>query len=78
MQTSTLFVGNNRLQLQQFGAELCMAPWAGWVKVAFDGEVAMMRAPLDFQVRAKPLYLLKPHGNAAVIDVRSSAEGAAP
>jgi len=30
------------------------------IKVAFDGEVAQMRAPLDFRVRAKPLYLLKP------------------
>jgi diacylglycerol kinase family enzyme len=30
------------------------------IKVAFDGEVAVMRAPLDFRVLAKPLYLLKP------------------
>lgn len=30
------------------------------VKVAFDGEVMTMRAPLDFRVLAKPLYLLKP------------------
>ncbi len=30
------------------------------VKVAFDGEVALMQAPLDFRVLAKPLYLLKP------------------
>jgi diacylglycerol kinase family enzyme len=30
------------------------------IKVAFDGEVAIMRAPLDFRVLAKPLYLLKP------------------
>ena len=28
------------------------------VKVAFDGEVTTMRAPLDFRVLAKPLYLL--------------------
>jgi len=33
------------------------------VKVAFDGEVAMLRAPLDFRVHADPLYLLAPpHG----------------
>jgi hypothetical protein len=33
------------------------------VKVAFDGEVTMMRAPLEFRVLAKPLHLLKrrPH-----------------
>lgn len=30
------------------------------VKVAFDGEVALMHAPLDFRVLARPLYLLKP------------------
>ena len=30
------------------------------VKVAFDGEVTHMRAPLHFQVVAKPLFLLKP------------------
>jgi diacylglycerol kinase family enzyme len=30
------------------------------VKVAFDGEVTRMRAPLEFRVLAQPLYLLKP------------------
>ena len=116
MQALTLFVGNNRLQLQQFGAEpedtLAGTPGAGsiaalmlrpigtlsmirlmlhgamgtlgeaqsverfefhhmvvrptlapgrrLVKVAFDGEVMKMRAPLDFRVLAKPLYLLTP------------------
>ena len=30
------------------------------VKIAFDGEVTRMRAPLEFRVLAKPLYLLKP------------------
>ena len=115
MQTLTLFVGNNRLQLQQLGAEpedtLAGTPGDGTmaalvlrpigtrsmlglmlhgamgrlgeaagverfefqhlvvrptlpqsrsgVKVAFDGEVTMMRAPLEFRVLAKPLYLLK-------------------
>lgn len=116
MQTLTLFVGNNRLQLQQLGAEpedtLAGTPGDGTmaalvlrpigtrsmlglmlhgamgrlgeaagverfefqhlvvrptlpqsrsgVKVAFDGEVTLMRAPLEFRVLAKPLYLLKP------------------
>lgn len=134
MQTLTLFVGNNRLQLQQFGAKpddtLAGTPGDGsmaalvlrpigtlsmiglmlhgamgrlgeaagverfefehlvvrptlpqgrsGVKVAFDGEVTMMRAPLDFRVLAKPLYLLMPQRDAAVVDARSSAEGAAP
>ncbi len=130
MQTLALFVGNNRLQLQQFGAEpddtLAGTPGDGsmaalvlrpvgtlsmiglmlhgamgrlseaagverfefehlvvrptlpqgrnGVKVAFDGEVTMMRAPLDFRVLAKPLYLLMPQRDAAVVDARSSAE----
>jgi hypothetical protein len=38
----------------------------------------MMRAPLDFRVHAKPLYLLKPAHDAAATDARSCAEGAAP
>jgi hypothetical protein len=29
------------------------------VKVAFDGEVTRMRAPFDFRVLDKPLYLVK-------------------
>jgi len=123
VQTLTLFVGNNRLQLRQFGAEpedtLAGTPGDGsmaalvlrpigtlsmielmlhgamgrlgeaagverfefehlvvrptlpqgrrGVKVAFDGEVTMMRAPLDFRVLAKPLYLLRPQRDDAVI-----------
>lgn len=118
VQTLTLFVGNNRLQLQQFGAEPAdtvagtpghgsmaalmlrpigtlsmirlmlhgamgrlgeaagvegfefqhmvvkpmLAPGRNEVMVAFDGEVAQMRAPIDFRVLEKPLYLLQaPH-----------------
>ncbi len=116
VQTLTLFVGNNRLQLQQLGAEpedtvagtpgdgsmaalmlrpIGTLPMIGLmlhgamgrlgeaagverfefqhmvvsptlsqgrrsVKVAFDGEVATLRAPLDFRVLAQPLYLLAP------------------
>nr|WP_296443632.1 diacylglycerol kinase family protein [Rhodoferax sp. UBA5149] len=110
--TPTLFVGNNRLQLEQVGLpqahsldEGCIAavmlrpvgafamlwlllrgtmgtlgeadtvesfkfhrmlvkPRLAWgrrlVKVAFDGEVSWMRAPLEFRVSPRPLYLLKP------------------
>ena len=39
------------------------------VKVAFDGEVTRMRAPLDFRVLAKPLYLLKPSGYDTAADM---------
>ena len=115
VQTLTLFVGNNRLQLQQFGAEPddtvdgtpgdgsmaalmlrpigtlsmiglmlhgamgrlgeaadvesfefqhmvvkpSLAPGRREVVVAFDGEVARMRAPIDIRVLVKPLYLLQ-------------------
>ena len=115
VQTLTLFVGNNRLQLQQFGAEpedtlagtpghgsmaalmlrpigtlsmiglllhgamgrlgeaagvegfefqqmvvmLTLAPGRSEVVVAFDGEVALMRAPIDIRVLDRPLYLLQ-------------------
>jgi len=114
VQTLTLFVGNNRLQLRQLGAEpedtvagtpgdgsmaalmlrpIGTLPMIGMmlhgamgrlgeaagverfefqhmvvnptlpqgrrgVKVAFDGEVTNLRAPLDFRVLARPLYLL--------------------
>lgn len=110
--TPTLFVGNNRLQLEQVGLaqasaldQGCLAgvmlrpigalamlwlllrgsfgmlgetdtvesfqfhrmlvkprlAWAGRrVKVAFDGEVSWMHAPIEFRVSPKPLYLIKP------------------
>jgi diacylglycerol kinase family enzyme len=40
-----------------------LVPGRRGVKVAYDGEVTRMRAPLDFRVLAQPLYLLKsaPH-----------------
>ena len=116
MRTLTLFVGNNRPQLQQIGVPqtrpsspapergrltaVMLKPigllsmlglmWRGamgtlgeadsvehfefsrivvkpgfgsgrrGVKVAFDGEVTRMRAPLAFRVLAEPLYLLAP------------------
>jgi diacylglycerol kinase family enzyme len=118
VQTLTLFVGNNRLQLQQFGAEPedtlpgtpgdgsmaalmlrpigtlsmiglmlhgamgrlgeaagvdsfefhrmvvkpTLAPGRKKVVVAFDGEVARMRTPIDIRVLDKPLYLLQATG----------------
>ena len=111
VKTPTLFVGNNRLQLEQVGlpeapalddgciAAVMLRPIGSlamlWlllrgafgrlgeadtvesfkfhrmivtprssrkgrkVKVAFDGEVSHLRAPLDFRVAPKPLFLLK-------------------
>jgi len=134
VQALTLFVGNNRLQLQQLGAEPedtlagtpgdgsmaalmlrpigtlsmirlmlhgamgklgeaqsverfefehmvvrpTLAPGRRGVKVAFDGEVTRMRAPLDFRVLGKPLYLLmpRPHDTAAdkAVDTAARAD----
>ena len=47
------------------------------VKVAFDGEVARMRAPLNFRVLDKPLYLLKPPTTDAAIAPAIHPEGSA-
>ena len=111
VRTLTLFVGNNRLQLEQIGVQSALPMPAGritavmlrpigtlamirlmlhgamgtlgeaesvehfdfnhmvvkpslahgrrGVKVAFDGEVTRMRAPLQFRVMQEPLYLMK-------------------
>ena len=42
-----------------------LAPSRKEVVVAFDGEVARMRSPIDIRVLDKPLYLLQAHGAAA-------------
>jgi diacylglycerol kinase family enzyme len=121
LRTLTLFVGNNRLQLERFGLQPPQPRESGassasitavmlrpvgtlamiglmlrgamgtlgeaqsvdhfefdnlvvrptlpqgrrGMKVAFDGEVTMMRAPLRFQVHAKPLYLVVPQPDEA-------------
>jgi diacylglycerol kinase family enzyme len=131
VQTLTLFVGNNRLQLEQLGAEpadtLAGTPGHGSmaalmlrpigtlsminlmlhgamgrlgeaagvesfefhhlvvrprltsdhkeVVVAFDGEVARMRAPIDIRVLNKPLYLLRHLGETASGPVGAVQEG---
>ena len=122
VQTLMLFVGNNRLQLQQVGAEPedtiagtpgdgsmaalmlrpigtlsmirlilhgamgrlgeaagmesfefhrmlvkpTLAPGRKKVVVAFDGEVAHMRSPIDIRVLDKPMYLLQATGSGCV------------
>jgi hypothetical protein len=45
-----------------------LAPGHKEVMVAFDGEVARMRAPIDIRVLDKPLYLLQGTGDAATAD----------
>ena len=129
MQTLTLFVGNNRLQLQQFGAEPAdtlagtpgdgsmaalmlrpigtlsmiglllhgamgrlgeaagvegfefqhmvvqptLSPGRREIVVAFDGEVARMRPPIDIRVLDKPLYLLQAIRAAGTPDAQVAA-----
>jgi diacylglycerol kinase family enzyme len=129
VQTLTLFVGNNRLQLQQFGAEPedtlagtpgdgsmaalmlrpigtmsmvglllrgamgrlgeaagveafefqhmvvkpTLAPGRKEVVVAFDGEVARMRGPIDIRVLDRPLYLLQAAGAAGQVHTPAAA-----
>ncbi len=88
VQTLTLFVGNNRLQLQQFGAEPedtlafefqhmvvqpTLTPGRREVVVAFDGEVALMRTPIDIRVLDKPLYLLQAADAAGTAEVPEAA-----
>lgn len=46
------------------------------MKVAFDGEVTTMRAPLDFRVLARPLYLLKPQPDESATEGAHDPEGA--
>ena len=131
VETLTLFVGNNRLQLQQFGAEPedtlagtpghgsmaalmlrpigtlsmiglmlhgamgrlgeaagvdgfefqhmvvrpTLAPGRSEVVVAFDGEVARMRSPIDIRVLEKPLYLLMPPLNQSAINCSAGVTG---
>jgi diacylglycerol kinase family enzyme len=44
------------------------------VKVAFDGEVDRLRAPLEFRVLQRPLYLLKPPDGGTATDATDRAD----
>ena len=52
-----------------------LAPGRKEVVVAFDGEVARMRTPIDIRVLDRPLYLLQAPGAAA--DTARAPEGTA-
>ncbi len=125
MRTPTLFVGNNRLQMEQIGIPLADAleegqlaaialraigtlamlglalrgalgnlgdaenvisfgfqrmtvkPWSIYrkhrIKVATDGEINWMHAPLEFCISPEPLYLLKP-SPVKLAEVHSDAD----
>jgi diacylglycerol kinase family enzyme len=121
IRTPTLFIGNNRLQLDQLGMpqaealdegrlaaialkpvdtlallglllrgafgrlgnaenlnsftfrRMVVKPWLPYgtqrIKVAIDGEVTWLRAPLEFRVSPRPLYLLVPDAAPDEADV---------
>ncbi|MGE5666277.1 MAG: diacylglycerol kinase, partial [Betaproteobacteria bacterium] len=50
-----------------------LAPGRREVVVAFDGEVAPMRVPIDIRVLDKPLYLLQAAGAAGAAQVPGAA-----
>ena len=68
-----------RFEFEHMVVRPTLAPGRRGVKVAFDGEVTRMRAPLHFRVLAKPLYLLmpRPHDTATdpAIDTAARPEG---
>jgi diacylglycerol kinase family enzyme len=133
LRTPTLFVGNNRLQMEQTGIplgeaiddgqlaaitlrptglwpllwlgirgalgslgeadnvisfpfrEMTVTPWRLGrkrpIKVATDGEIQLMRAPIVFRVSPQPLYLLKPVAtstNTSEVNATSLFEPLAP
>ena len=57
-----------RFEFDHMVVKPSLTPGRRRVKVAFDGEVTRLRAPLDFRVLAKPLYLLKPQSDSAGLD----------
>ncbi|MBX3619775.1 MAG: NAD(+)/NADH kinase [Rhizobacter sp.] len=71
---------DERVERFEFG-RMTVRPWlpfgARRVKVAIDGEVGLMRAPLEFRVSPQPLYLLKPPGAAAAAPAPAGDHAAA-
>jgi diacylglycerol kinase family enzyme len=66
--------GVERFEFEHLVVQPSLRPGQRRVKVAFDGEVTMMRAPLDFRVLARPLYLLGPQRSAAATGAGSRAD----
>ena len=53
-----------RFEFEHMVVRPTLVPGRRGVKVAFDGEVTRLRAPLDFRVLSQPLYLLMPSPQA--------------
>ena len=60
--------GVEGFEFQHMVVKPTLAPGRREVVVAFDGEVALMRAPIDIRVLDKPLYLLQAIGAAGTSD----------
>lgn len=68
--------GVESFEFQHLVVQPTLAPGRSEVVVAFDGEVARMRAPLDIRVLEKPLYLLMRERDYSVIGTGSRTERA--
>ena len=61
-----------RFEFDHMVVKPSLTPGRRVIKVAFDGEVTTLRAPLDFRVLAKPLYLLKPQPDVNGSDINGA------
>lgn len=70
-----------RFKFKQMTVRPTLAAGQRGVKIAFDGEVTRMRAPFNFRVLAKPLYLLKASpaeaASGSAINTAAPVEGSA-
>jgi hypothetical protein len=61
-----------RFEFEHMVVKPTLAQGRRGVKVAFDGEVTKLRAPLDFRVLAKPLYLLMSRRDDTAFDTKGT------
>jgi len=60
--------GVEAFEFQHMVVKPTLAPGRKEIVVAFDGEVARMRAPIDIRVLDQPLYLLQASGASGTAD----------
>ena len=65
--------GVEGFEFQHMVVKPTLAPGRREVVVAFDGEVAQMRAPIEIRVLDKPLYLLQATDAAGTTDAPMAA-----
>ena len=69
--------GVESFEFQQMVVKPRLAPGRRALMVAFDGEVARMRAPINIRVLDKPLYLLKAPAVTGTADSGAADTGSA-